>query len=834
MAFQLVPFLIQLFIVTVLSAIAHGLANNRDEEDPEQKHLTNDKSTEWIIPLLYGRCRVGGNKVYESSTSWDNRYAHFIIEIGEGPIEGIVREDGTTFTDTATPFPSTNPPLLYLDGELWTQKHTGYVYAEFFNGSATQNTCATLQTADPNWNEPKRHTAYIYLRLLYDMNKWLTVPKITLVVDGLKLYNPTTATVAYSRNFALMAYDIMTRPSRRGGMGIDNWHAAPPTDARIDIASLETARAYCAAKGWRGGIPIVEDLDGLEKLYLILDCFRGDVIHSETKYKFCFRDMNYETPTGVDITESDVVMQNGRTTLKIKPPADLYDLYNALEVNFINSDLEYQGDVLLISDAVAVAADNDLRQTSKKLLGLNTVDKVQSMAAYYLERMRWGHRASFSTRDALLALEPMDLVTLTHTMPGWDALDMRVLSMGIGADNTLTFELEEEDIDLYDDEYNPLELSWHTTTYPDPSADVPGVVNVAITEVEASTRLRSHTRLVIDFDAPSNYPWWDFAQVWMRIGTDTEWRYMTQSRGGYIYEQAEEGVIYYFKLVSVNIWGVSENFESAYTVSWLVAGQSAAVPGNVSGMMAIANGDSVSIYATPLTSDDIEGYEIRLGPAWVGGIFMSFNKAPSLRLSGVRPGTHTFWMAAKNNAGNYSAAPANATVRVFIPPGFTSAHSWAWDFTTGTFDNAERYSYGGNYVLRCTHTAGVLVGTWTSPSYDMTSIKAVRCWGDFLTVFIAGTSTWGGVAPDPTTWGDINVETKRWSQIFQPNSAAQLQAVLEYSENNVDWSEVGRFEILCAEVYARYLRVVVTITDPNQEEYLYLDDLNMAAYTGPA
>lgn len=836
--------LLNMMIAWILGGIYQAMtADDPPPEDVDQGHLGNSRSTNWILPLLYGRCRVGGNTCFMATTGGENQYLHMIVELGEGPIHGIARQDGSTFTETGTSFPYTNPPLLYFDGELWTDKWVyflpdgtpweSWVRAEFFNGAADQPVCASMTAADARWNDPKRYTSYLYLRLTYNQNKWLTIPKVTVVVDGLKLYDPTAETIAYSDNFALAAYDVMTRPSRRGGMGLDVWHGPVPENPRVPISFIEAARAYCEEKGWAGGIPLTEDLDCWSKLDTILQCFRGEIIYSECQYKMRFRDLNYESAVK-DIAESDVVTRGGRTTLTIKPATDLYELSNAIEVEYISAEKQYQSDIYLKHDSDALAVDGDMRKTTKNLPGLNVLEKVQPMAWYYLERLRWGHRASMATRDALINLEPMDLVTVTHSMPGWSGWTGRVLSMVVGADHTIALELEEEDVDLYDDEYNPSELSWHTTTLPDPTAAVPDVINVSIAEVATSTRLRSATRLVVDFTGPANYPWWDYAQIWLRIEDDTEWRFMTQSRGGYIYEPVEEGKTYRFKLVSVNIWGAAEDFDIAYEISRLITGQSSVAPGNITGLMAIANGDSVSIYANQLAADDIEGYEVRLGPAWTGGIFMSFNKAPSLRLSGVRPGTHTFGMAAKSNAGIYSATPASATCRVFVPPGYTSAHAWAWDYSTGTFTNAEQYSYSGNDVLRCIHTGGVLVGTWESPTYDMGSLKVVRCWGDFLTLFISGSSTWGGVAPSPATWGDIYAATKTWAQIFQPSAAAQLEAVLEYSEDDSDWNEIGRFEILSGEVYARYLRVIITITDPNMEEYLYVRELNMSAFSGPS
>ncbi|HBA84921.1 MAG TPA: hypothetical protein DCZ95_12575 [Verrucomicrobia bacterium] len=850
------------FVASWLLSVAIGrmMAEDPHEQD-DGGFLSNTRSTSSIVPLIYGRCRVGINIVYMASGGDDNDYLHIVGVLGEGPIHGIAREDGSTFTSVATQFPADNPPLLYLDGELWTSKWgTSFVYAEFFSGTPSQAVCTTLNAAMPEWTDTLRHTAGVYVRLKYDQDKFLTTPKITVTVDGLQLYNPTADATAYSDNFALMTYDLLTRPSTRGGLGLDAWHGPVPASPRVSVASIEAARAYCAAKGWTGGFVLADDVAFAEHLQTVLNCFRGEAIYSESQIKIKFRDTNHETPV-LDITEADIVEDNGRTTLKIRPSADLFDLPNAVEATFFNADKKYVEDTYQKTDADALAIDGDLRKLTKHLPGLNTLEKLVPMANYYLERGRYGHIIEAGLADKYFALEASDLVTLTHSMPGWVDRLARVVSVGVGPGNVITVELLEENETLYDDAYNPSQISWFSTTLPDPSAPVPGVINASIAEDLFSTRLRSYTRLVVEFDPPAAYPWWAGAQVWVRIGTGA-WVYMTVSRDGYLLEPVEEGQIYSIKLVSTNIWGAAETFDNALTLQCMVLGEDA-FPSDISGMTAVANGDSVSIYATPLLDDNIEGYEVRFGSAWNGALFMSFNKAPSLRLNGVRPGMHTFWMAARNNAGNYSSAPVSATCRVFIPAGLTSAHSWSWDFTTGTFENTEHATYNSADVLKTLHVAAsqgaaqfddaiggydsaegvfdgdtqqatVVSGRWTSPTYDMSALKVVRIWGDFLTILLAGSATWSGIFPNETeTWEQANVQGKTWAQIFASSVAAQLQASLLYSENGTDWNRADRFEILCAEVYARYLAVEITITDPTTDTYLYLQELNMSAYTGP-
>ena len=101
-------------------------------------------------------------------------------------------------------------------------------------------------------------------------------------------------------------------------------------------------------------------------------------------------------------------------------------------------------------------------------------------------------------------------------------------------------------------------------------------------------------------------------------------------------------------------------------------------------------------------------------------------------------------------------------------------------------------------------------------------------WFDTVSVFEvdpADTVTWEAIDPA----GDMT-----WTEIFDQTAAAQLKATLRYKELIGDsWTETDYFEILCAEIDAQYVSVVVTITDPTLDSNLYLKELNMAAYEGP-
>lgn len=805
-----------------------------DDRLNNRGHLVNTKSADFRYPLIYGPCRVGGNRVYEASSGSGDRFYHQVLALGMGPCDGIVRQDDSIYTTTGTQLPTSNPPLIYLDGELWTESNkAGNCYFEWFNGSDTQNVCATLAAAVPQWNLAMRQKAYLYCRFDYDKDKFLGVPDVTVVLAGLKCYDPTAATTAYTTNFALHVYDMLTRPKVLGGLGLDNWMAAPPSSPRINTASVESARSYCEAKGWKGGIVLNTNQRFVGNLGLILECFRGDVITSGNQFKIVFRDLNYES-VAMDLTEQDIVRLGAATAMNIKPRSTTFQLPNALDAVHFSDDLNYLKHTYFYPDVAAISNnDGDVRKMNVNLLGLNDLNTLQAMCSYVLERARWGNILSFEGRQKLAQLEPHDIVRLTHSLPGYDNQYLRISSVGLGANHTVAISAEEEATALYDDVYNDAALVRYVPPVLDLSDPPPSVINVVISEETEATRKRSFTRLLVDFDPPADYPWFDYAKVWLRKGGGGDWKYITKVESDWEHPLVQEGETYYVRLQSVNIQGVAEDFDGAYTVSRTIVGLSGTNPDDIASMTAVAVGEGVAIRANNPGISDAYGWEVRLGDAWNGGIFLTLLNDPSYSLTGVRPGTHTFWMAIKNNAGNYSPNPVTATCTVMIPGHLTLAHSWSWDFTTGTHDNTEHDTYDSQDILKCSHTGGVLTGNWTSPSYDMSSLKTVRCWGDFLSVFFATSSTWGGVLPSPDTWADVEAGTNRWREIFQPSEAAQLRATLQYSENGADWSDVDGFEILFAEIYARYLRVVVTITDPAADANLYLYELNMAAYTGP-
>jgi hypothetical protein len=823
-------------IVAMALAVVNAIIAQATQKKPKAAaaeptgHLIDKCDSQAPIPLLYGRTRVGINKAYIGTSGADNKYLHIIGLLGEGTINGIAQTGSVD--------------QVFLDDLLYTS-FGSLVHYEIFTGTPNQSVCATLHAALTGWNDPLRHTAYIYVRLQYDQDKFQKIPTITVEIEGLKIYNPgsneylrdengnlvtgedgeyiydTSAlpTWEYSNNPALCALDYITRPSSRGGVGIGY--------DRLVETNLTGTTAYCTEKGWTCNLPIIDNQACVDNLTEILTTFRGAVMYAVTQFKLLYADLDYETSC-LSIDEDDIVQHGKYSTLVPKQPS-IFNCANAIRIKYLNKANKYILDDYVLADSDAIAQAGSYREETVQIRGIDNAPNAMKMANYYLEKEQVNKTISAQLHARCCALEAHDVFDVTHDDRGWDAKYFRVKAIAVDGNMNVTIEAEEEEEEFYNDTYDMATHDWYDTMLPRPSDAVRQVINVSHTEEVYYYRERSFTRWKISFDKPAeeDYPWWDYAEIWIKIGSG-DYVYMTKSRSDYTLDPVQEGETYSCKIVSVSIFGAKEAFSTAYTVSRYMTGKTD-VPSNLTGVTGVASGDSLTLWADPVIDPDIEGYEIRIGSSWSGGLLFAFTKAPYIRLTGVKTGEFTFFIAAKDNGGHYSETPVSCTVTILGPAGYTDKNTWSWDFSTGDHSNTEQTTHGGNNVLGGTHTGGVLVGTWTSPEYDLGSKKKVRIYGDFITDFASSALTWGSVFPAGALWSDIAAGTS-WARLLAQDDAGQLQATIFWGDTSgVLTNSADFFQILAVEIDARYVQVEVTITDPQDDAHVYLRTLNMKA-----
>lgn len=793
-----------------MSALSQLLAGGAEEGNARTQssrgQLINTCDSQLPLPLVYGRQRIGINRVYAGLSGDDNKYLHIIGTLCEGEIEGLVSIAGV--------------PQLFLSDKIYTD-YGDSVYYEFFIGSSTQSVCASLHAAIPEWTDPLKNTAYIYIRLSYDADKFQNVPEITCLIDGLKIYNPATSTTAFSNNPAFCARDFMARTSKRGGMEINALRSSD--DLVIGSAS------YCTTKGWTCDICLLDNNAAVDNLQQILSCFRGDVIYGDVEFKMKYTDLNYEASV-MDINEDDIIENGGASTLTIVQP-DIFDTPNAVKIKYVNADKKYQLDDYILSDPAAVLIDGDYREKEIYLRGTVGQATAMKMANYFLERLRANKSITFGMGSRGMALEPFDIIRVSVAAYGWALKMFRVLETHATPEGTVAISAVEEFATFYDDTYNITPRTWHDTLLPSPMDMVFPVTNAAMTEEVYYYRERSYTRLKVTFapPLPEVYPQWEYADIYVKIGAG-DWKFMTKAVSSYNIDPVEEGQEYHCKIVSVSCFGSKQAFDDGMGVSKIVQGPLTG-PGDVTSFQGVAAGDSIILYATPLDEPNIAVYELRQGDTWAGGVVVALNETPNFRLTGVKPGTFKFYLAARDNAGLYSANPIDAQVIVFYPPGYVAENSWAWNFNgIGSFVNTEHVTYDGGDALKCSHTGGVLTGTWTSPEYDLGSVKTVRVWSDLLTAFSSPAGTFASIF-DTKTFTEVLVpSTIKFYQLTEPVISGAIRATIKWgTSSGVYPDSADKFELSSVEFEARYIQIVITITDPTVDANLYLKTLNNIA-----
>ncbi len=176
------------------------------------------------------------------------------------------------------------------------------------------------------------------------------------------------------------------------------------------------------------------------------------------------------------------------------------------------------------------------------------------------------------------------------------------------------------------------------------------------------------------------------------------------------------------------------------------------------------------------------------------------------------------------------AGTGGAGAYIAIYDGAGDAGTWYVDavcLISGTFDNTNPIMYSGTACIKCSHTGGVFVGTYTSSIYDAAALLR-RMWyivspdGEELITVIGAGGTWDDVIPIPDTWDDLDI-TRTWVEIFELDAGSDVGITLTSDDGTPPTADVSeRMEILSTIQYSRYQQMTITITDPSDAVHAYV------------
>ena len=453
--------------------------------------LINSQSNVDPIPVIYGRRRVGGTRVFIEVSGSSNEYLHLVLVLSEGPVTAIDN--------------------VYLDDVLSTDaKFSGLLTVTKHLGTPGEAADAALTADVPKWTSACKlsNCAYLYVKLKYDRNAFSGLPTITADVRGRTLYDPRDGQTRYSNNPALVLRDYLINTIYGRGIAssaIDDTSiaaAANACDVRITAPSFsDIYTVSTATEALTFSQPISIDTgDGVKVSStatvpspLVAGTTYYAIKVTDTSYQLATTMANAFAGTAIDLTSAGagqhtlaqvnyaayacdgtidtnqtaydnvralltacrgmLVFSGGkyRLVLDVATTASSFGFtesnitgswvisqggkrakYNRVTAGFYNPAKKWQPDLAMVESTALRATDNGLILEAKIDLPFTANSyRAQNIGQLTLNQSRYGLVVKFSAFQEGLRCEVGDVVPITHTTPGWSAKLFRIMQIEI-------------------------------------------------------------------------------------------------------------------------------------------------------------------------------------------------------------------------------------------------------------------------------------------------------------------------------------------------------------------------------------------------------------------
>jgi len=528
-------------------------------EDNYRGTLLNKQSNLAQIPVIYGRRKIGGTRVFVETSGTDNEYLYICLVLCEGEIEAI--DD------------------VYINDIISTDsKFSGLVSIDKKLGSDIQ-TASSVLTPAPSWTSDHmlKGVAYLGMRFKWDRDVFGSMPEVTAIVRGKKVYDPRTDTTAYRTNPAICMLDYM-RNSRYGKnlpdsafeTGFSSWAAAANLcDQNVDAYSGGGTIDLFSCNAI---IDVSKNI--IDNVKVFLSGMQGLLTYSEGKYKLIIE--NSASPSYA-FTEDNIL---GGITINGEKKRDRF---NRVIATFANPEKNWQQDQIEYPEAGSAEYTTLLAQDNgfelEKRVALDTVInayQARNIANTILLRSRNGIRASFLATVDALQVQVGDVVSVTHSSPGWSAKPFRVTGLTLQNDGNVGVTLTEHQDSFY---------AWYTgaqvadyvdTNLPDPFSVT--AVNVNTVSVSSSEAINdngsSSQRFLVSWTEPSDNFISEYV-IQFKESTEALWRGEVRTDSSPIYISGiQSGIAYNIRIKAINTLGVSSawaTLESAVTAADLTS-----------------------------------------------------------------------------------------------------------------------------------------------------------------------------------------------------------------------------------------------------------------------
>ncbi|MBF0622813.1 MAG: hypothetical protein HQL54_12905, partial [Magnetococcales bacterium] len=381
---------------------------------PDAPSLSSGKRTQAVRQAIesqkiaYGLTRVGGQYTYLGTTS--DRKIHILITLAAHEIESVEK---VWFGEEEVSF---DP----VTGEV-TGKYANFawVYPGLGTAATDSGLHTALSTAFPDkWTADHKQTGHakIYLVLKKSASKYPnSVPSITVLIKGRKIFDPRTGVTAWSANSALCVLDyLMDTEFGKGAVYPDDFDvddlvaSANNCDEQVTLAAGGSeARYQCH------GVLDTSNRLGSNLEHLLVGMW-GRLSH-RIDQKWSIRSAYWRPPT------LSLGLKDLHGPIRVYTLQSKRDVFNGVKGIFAHPDGQYQPtDFPAYQGAGYLAQDGGIPIWRDLEFGFTTsAAACQRIARIALEENRQQVKIEIELRISALEMSEGDCFTLTLDRYGW-------------------------------------------------------------------------------------------------------------------------------------------------------------------------------------------------------------------------------------------------------------------------------------------------------------------------------------------------------------------------------------------------------------------------------
>ncbi len=665
--------------------------------------------------IIYGQAKVGGVVVYKEATD-GNKFLHIVVALAGHECQSIEK---VYFNDEEL--------TLNADGDVTAPtKYVSKARVKIHLGSATQTADSFLiSESDGKWTSDHRlqGICYLYVRLEFDADAYPNgEPSITALVKGKKVYNPSTASTAWSANAALCLRDYL----------VSSYGLAAETD-EIDDTKFIAAANICdedvtlaaggTQKRYESNGSFTTASKPKDAIDVLLRSMGGTIWYAQGRWRV--KAAAYVTPA-LSFDESDLL-----AGLTISTRHSRRDNFNIVRGTFKGAESNFQAsDYPEIRSQEFIDVDGGQESAIDFDLGMtNTSTAAQRIAKIALFRNREQITVEGAFTIKAMQAQIGDIIKLTNTRLGFTNKTFEVANwrFDINQDSGFVVHMTLREISSSVFNWNAEETAFedNNSILFDPF-DVPAIGVALASEARI---IHEHLTNVITVTTTSSFPERvNAVEVQYKKSTDSD--FISAGTG----ELGKFEIIdvldadYDVRARAINTFQIKGDFTTSSNFS--VTGL-AAPPANVTNFSYNISQAGIHLEWTPVADLDLSFYRIRQSDEESGATYANATTAvdkvprPANTVT-VPPRTGTYLIKAHDKSGNQSEAATSLVISAADLLGYTNTSNQN-EHTSFSGTKSGCSVDGSSRLIITDPSSAPSTATYTFSNYiDTSSVRVAR------------------------------------------------------------------------------------------------------------